>query len=143
MRTESRRITIIDMRHGRETFAVWSILFFMVPLGLAVQLRIFPPIAAIEPGEALGDRLWDIALPAITMILVVVAYMMRMTRAAILGVMASPYIEMARLKGMTQWRVILHHALPNALSPIINVIVLWTRSLKRGTPGPVVAEGSG
>ena len=105
------------------SFPEFFLAYILIAL-FAVQLRIFPPIAAIEPGEAFGDRLWDIALPAITMILVVVAYMMRMTRAAILGVMASPYIEMARLKGMSQWRVILHHALPNALSPIINVIVL-------------------
>ena len=105
------------------SFPEFFLAYILIAL-FAVQLRIFPPIAAIEPGEPLGDRLWDIALPAITMILVVVAYMMRMTRAAILGVMASPYIEMARLKGMSRWRVILHHALPNALSPIINVIVL-------------------
>jgi peptide/nickel transport system permease protein len=58
------------------------------------------------------------------MTLVVVAHMMRMTRAAIINVLTSPFIEMARLKGMSGARIILHHALPNALSPIINVVVL-------------------
>jgi peptide/nickel transport system permease protein len=105
------------------SFPEFFLAYILIAL-FAVQLRIFPPIATVEPGEPLGERLYDIALPAITMILVVVAYMMRMTRAAILGVMASPYIEMARLKGLSQSRVILRHALPNALSPIINVIVL-------------------
>ena len=105
------------------SFPEFFLAYILIAL-FAVQLRIFPPISAIEPGEPLLDRLYDIALPAITMILVVVAYMMRMTRAAILSVMASPYIEMARLKGLTRRRVIVHHALPNALSPIINVVVL-------------------
>ena len=50
--------------------------------------------------------------------------MMRMTRAAVINVMASPYIEMAELKGVSRSRIIFRHALPNALSPIINVVVL-------------------
>ncbi|MDP7546686.1 MAG: ABC transporter permease, partial [Alphaproteobacteria bacterium] len=50
--------------------------------------------------------------------------MMRMTRAAIINLLASPYIEMARLKGLRPGRIILKHALPNALAPIINVVVL-------------------
>jgi peptide/nickel transport system permease protein len=49
---------------------------------------------------------------------------MRMTRAAIINLLASPYIEMARLKGLRARHVILRHALPNALSPIINVVAL-------------------
>jgi peptide/nickel transport system permease protein len=47
-----------------------------------------------------------------------------MTRAAIINVFTSPFIEMSRLKGLTRKRIILHHAFPNALSPIINVVVL-------------------
>ena len=70
------------------------------------------------------DQLYAISLPAITLTLVVIAHMMRMTRAAILNVMTSPYIEMATLKGMTRSRIIVKHAFPNALSPVINVIVL-------------------
>ena len=50
--------------------------------------------------------------------------MMRMTRAAIINLLASPYIEMANLKGMSRSRIIVYHALPNALAPIINVIVI-------------------
>ena len=63
-------------------------------------------------------------LPALTLTLVVTAHMMRMTRAAIINLLASPYIEMARLKGLSPFRIILFHALPNALAPIINVIAL-------------------
>jgi len=54
----------------------------------------------------------------------VTAHMMRMTRAAIINLLASPYIEMARLKGMSPMRVVLRHAVPNALAPIINVVAL-------------------
>jgi peptide/nickel transport system permease protein len=50
--------------------------------------------------------------------------MMRMTRAAIINLLASPYIEMANLKGLTRSRIIIKHALPNALAPIINVVVI-------------------
>ena len=60
----------------------------------------------------------------LTLVLVIVAHMMRMTRAAILNVMASPYIEMALLKGLPKSRIVVRHALPNALAPIINVVVL-------------------
>ena len=58
------------------------------------------------------------------MTLVIVAHMMRMTRAAIINVLASPYIEMARLKGAKPWQIIVRHALPNAWAPIVNVIAL-------------------
>ena len=47
-----------------------------------------------------------------------------MTRAAVLSVMNSPYIEMAELKGIRNWRIVVQHALPNVLSPIINVVIL-------------------
>ncbi len=47
-----------------------------------------------------------------------------MTRAAIINLLASPYIEMARLKGISNSRIIVKHALPNALAPIVNVIAL-------------------
>jgi peptide/nickel transport system permease protein len=69
------------------------------------------------------EKVYAIGLPALTLVLIVVAHVMRMTRAAIINLLMSPYIEMAHLKGIRRARVIVHHALPNALSPIINVIV--------------------
>lgn len=91
---------------------------------LAVQNQIFPAISNVTPNMELGERLYRTMLPALTMALVVTAYMMRMTRAAIINLLASPYIEMARLKGVPNSRVITRHALPNALAPIINVVAL-------------------
>ena len=91
---------------------------------LAVKLNLFPAISTLTPSMSLGQKLYAVALPALTLTLVVAAHMMRMTRAAILNLLSSPYIEMAQLKGLSRSRIILHHALPNALSPIINVIVI-------------------
>ncbi|MEO4040698.1 ABC transporter permease [Hoeflea sp. CAU 1731] len=90
----------------------------------AVQSQLFPSISNVTSGMDFDDRIYRTTLPAVTLALVVTAYMMRMTRAAIINLLASPYIEMARLKGVPNARVITHHALPNALAPIINVVAL-------------------
>lgn len=102
-----------------EFFVAYILIVF-----LAVNIGIFPSISNIGPDMAFGDRIYRTLLPALTLTLAVTAQMMRMTRAAIINLLASPYIEMARLKGLSPSRIILHHALPNALAPIINVIAL-------------------
>jgi peptide/nickel transport system permease protein len=101
-------------------FFIGYILIFI----FAVKLFWAPSIASVYDGMSLGQKLAAIALPVATLALVVMAHMMRMTRAAVINVMSSPYIEMAELKGISRSRIIFRHALPNALSPIINVIVL-------------------
>ncbi|MCU0902632.1 MAG: ABC transporter permease [Tabrizicola sp.] len=88
------------------------------------QSGFFPSMVRITPATTFGDMLYMCFLPALTLTLVVTAHMMRMTRAAIINLLASPYIEMARLKGMAPLRVVLRHAVPNALAPIINVVAL-------------------
>ena len=70
------------------------------------------------------EKIHAIFLPCMTLTLVVVAHMMRQTRAAIINIMASPFIEMARLKGIKRTRIIVLHAFPNALSPVINVVAI-------------------
>jgi peptide/nickel transport system permease protein len=91
---------------------------------LSVRLGWFPSLANVTPDTSLGQRIMLTFLPMLTLVLVVVAHMMRMTRASVLQIMASPYIEMAFLKGIPKWRVVVRHAFPNALAPIINVIAL-------------------
>jgi peptide/nickel transport system permease protein len=93
-------------------------------LVLAVLNPVFPSLSNVYDGILLGEKLNRTMLPALTLTLVVTAHMMRMTRAAIINLLASPYIEMASLKGISPMRVIVRHALPNALAPIINVIAL-------------------
>lgn len=97
---------------------------YVLILFLAVLNPILPSLSNIYDGMPFGEKLQKTLLPALTLTLVVTAHMMRMTRAAIINLLASPYIEMARLKGMSPMRVIVKHALPNALAPIINVIAL-------------------
>jgi peptide/nickel transport system permease protein len=97
---------------------------YILILFLAVKAGIFPSISNVSPDTDLWDRVYRVSLPALTLTLVVIAHMMRMTRAAIINLLASPYIEMANLKGMPRSRIIVKHALPNAWAPIINVIVI-------------------
>jgi peptide/nickel transport system permease protein len=90
----------------------------------AVQWQIFPAISAVYDGMPFWDRIQAIVLPGTVLALIVLTHMMRMTRAAIIGVMQSPYIETARLKGLSPIAVIRKHALPNAIAPITTVIML-------------------
>ena len=96
---------------------------FMV-LILAVKLQWLPAIATLSPDDTFLDSLRGLAMPMITLIIVVAAQMIRMTRAGILNVMNSPYIEMAILKGVPRTRIIMRHAFYNAIGPIVNVIAL-------------------
>ena len=108
------------------------IFFFALILGIGYGPPIIP-----------GGPLWSlanvelIALPAATLVIVVMAHMMRMARAAILNVMESPYIETAELKGVPKFRLIRKHAAPNAIAPVVNVIAL---SMAHLVVGVVVVE---
>lgn len=102
-----------------EFFIGYVLVYFV-----AVELQWFPSVSTVYDGMAFGDRMSAIALPCATLTLVVLAHMMRMTRAAILNVMQSAYIETAELKGLSPFRVILRHAFPNAIAPIVNVVML-------------------
>lgn len=94
----------------------------------AVELRWFPSMLqrfTIGTDLAgLGHSAYVLVLPVLTLLTSLMAHIVRMTRASILDVLRLPYIEMAILKGSLKWRVVLKHALPNAMSPIINVIAL-------------------
>ncbi len=90
----------------------------------AVKFQIFPGISTVYDGMPFLERMRAIALPATALTLVVLAHMMRMTRAAILNVMQSAYVETAELKGLSAFDVIRKHAFPNAIAPIINVVML-------------------
>lgn len=93
-------------------------------LVFAVKLGWLPSLARLTPQMDFFDRIYVALLPIGTLTLVVMAHMMRMTRAAVLNVMSAPYIETAVLKGAPTRTVIFRHALPNAIAPIVNVIVL-------------------
>jgi peptide/nickel transport system permease protein len=93
-------------------------------LVFAVELRWLPSTAYMTGDETFFELLRALAMPLLTLVIVVSAQMIRMTRAGILNVMSSPYIEMAILKGVPRKRIILRHAFFNAIGPIVNVIAL-------------------
>ncbi len=93
-------------------------------LFLAVELHWLPSTAYLTGNESFFELLVALAMPLLTLVVVVSAQMIRMTRAGILNVMNSPYIEMAILKGVPRRRIILRHAFFNAIGPIVNVIAL-------------------
>ncbi len=95
---------------------------YILILIFATYFKVFPSLANISDSTPLLEKIYRSTLPALALTLVIVAHMMRMTRAAIINLLASPYIEMAQLKGASKAKVILHHALPNAWAPIVNVI---------------------
>ena len=112
------------------TFTLTTISFpeffvaYILILFFAIKLGWFPGISNISTELSFGNKLYRTLLPAATLTLVVLAHMLRMTRATIINLLASPYIEMARLKGISPMKIILRHALPNALAPIVNVVAI-------------------
>ena len=105
------------------SFPEFFVAYILIAL-LSVQVIIFPSISNINDQMSFAQKIFSIVLPCLTLTMVVVAHMMRQTRAAIINILASPFIEMARLKGIKRLRVIVLHAFPNALSPVINVVAL-------------------
>jgi peptide/nickel transport system permease protein len=120
------RNSIYDRTVNTTTLTTISFPEFFVAYILILLLSslypVFPSLANVDASTPLTERLYRSALPALTLTLVIVAHMMRMTRAAIINLLASPYIQMARLSGASQTEVILKHALPNAWAPIATVI---------------------
>ena len=122
------RNSILDKLVGVVTLAAISMpeffVGYLIVLYLAVQFRWFPAIATFKPEQTVSEHLHTIFLPMLTLVLVVTAHLMRMTRGQVVAVMTSPYMETALLKGLSKRYIVMRHALPNALAPIINVIAL-------------------
>jgi len=110
------------------TLAAISLPEFMIAYILifvfAVKLGWAPSFANVPPDMPLLEKLHSISLAIAVLTMVVLAHMMRMTRAAILNVMQSAYIETAELKGLSSFEVIRRHAFPNAVAPIVNVVMI-------------------
>jgi peptide/nickel transport system permease protein len=111
--------------------ATIAVLIFAVKLGWLSALS-----RTVEV-ESFGALLSVYAMPVMTLCCVLVAQMARMTRAAVIDQLSSPYVEMAILKGARPMRVVLRHALPNAVGPIANAVAL---SLSYLLGGVVIVE---
>lgn len=91
---------------------------------LVVTYPIFPAHTIFFDEMTITARLHAMFLPALTLAIAGLAPVLRVSRACLISVLSSGYIEMARLKGISVGRIIIIHALPNALPPIINMVVL-------------------
>jgi peptide/nickel transport system permease protein len=106
-------------------------------LVFAVHLRWLPALSYVSDIESVGQMLRAFAMPVVTLTCVIVAQMMRMTRAAVIDQLEAPYIEMVHLKGASPMRTVLAHALPNAVGPIANAVAL---SLSYLLGGVIIVE---
>lgn len=123
------------------TIGVISVPEFMVAtsavLLFAVYLKWLPALSFANEVHSITDLLRVYAMPVITLTFVVSAQMIRMTRAAVVETLNTPYVEMALLKGASRQRIVLKHALPNALGPIVNAVAL---SLSYLLGGVIIVE---
>lgn len=91
---------------------------------LAVELRLFPSVVARPNWNNPVTLTWQLFLPMATIVFTMLAHLIRMTRTTLLEALASPYAEMALLKGASKWRILFRHAMPNAVGPVLSVIAL-------------------
>ena len=123
-----RRNGLFDQAVGLVTLVAVSLPEFIVGtvliLVLAFRFTVFPPSSLIDPGASPWSIAPKLILPVLTLVLAILAHMTRMTRASMLDVLEQPYIRAARLKGLRPRRVILRHALRNALLPTVGIVAI-------------------
>ncbi len=98
----------------------------------AITWPIFPAVTIVPTDAPIKEMLPNIVLPIVALVFVMVAHNLRMVRTNVIDVMASDYVQMATLKGVPRARVLLRHALPNALLPTINLVALYIAWLVGG-----------
>lgn len=122
------RGTLYDRLITIFTIGIISVPEFMIAstavLVFAVYLKWLPAISFVNEVHSLSDVFRMYAMPVVTLTFVVSAQIIRMTRAAVIETLSTPYVEMALFKGASHSRIVLRHALPNALGPILNALAL-------------------
>jgi peptide/nickel transport system permease protein len=93
-------------------------------IAFVITVPIFPAMSLVDQSSGVAEYLRAIALPAITLAIVMAVYAVRMLRDNLIEVLDSEYVRMAELKGLPRRQVLLRHALPNALVPTLNITAL-------------------
>ena len=124
-----RKDSVFDQVTSVVALAVTSLPEFVIAIALVilfatVVLHALPAVSLLSAGRYAWSYPSQLVLPVVTLAVVIVPYIMRMTRAATVEALASDYVEMARLKGLPTRRVLLVHALPNAIPPVVQVLGL-------------------
>jgi peptide/nickel transport system permease protein len=101
-------------------------------LVFSIWLGWLPGISVVPPNAPIGALLSSIALPTIALAMIMTAHVLRMVRASVIQVLASPYVQMAVLRGVPYWRMVFRHVLPNALVPALSVMALTMAWLLSG-----------
>ena len=100
----------------------------LLMLVFGVQLGLFPVVGAGDR-EVLGERVMHLVLPSMTLGLIMMAYVTRMTRSAMLNILSEDYVRTARAKGLDEKVVMIQHALRSAIIPIVSIVGLFAISL--------------
>ena len=120
--------SVLDRTISIATLMVVSVPEFLTAsilvLWFSIYFNLLPATSHVSGSATTAELMRALVLPVATLTIASLAHMTRMTRAAVLDVIRSPYVEMAVLKGVPKRRIILRHALPNALGPIVNVVAL-------------------
>lgn len=114
----TRMVSLLGLSFPAFVSAVLLLLVF------AIQLRWFPVISSGQ-GGTLGERLQNLALPAINLGLIMAAYITRVTRSAMLEVLNQDYVRTARAKGLAFAVIIRRHCMRNAMIPVVTVVGLY------------------
>jgi peptide/nickel transport system permease protein len=93
-------------------------------IAFVITIPIFPAMSLVDQSSSIAEYLRAIALPAVTLAIVMAVYAVRVLRDNLIEVLDSEYVRMAELKGLPRRQVLLRHALPNALVPTLNVTAL-------------------
>lgn len=135
------RGTLYDRVVTVTTIGIVSVPEFMIAtlavLLFAVYLKWLPALSFTSEVKSFNDLIRAYAMPVVTLTFGVSAQMIRMSRAAIVETLNTPYVEMALLKGASRPRLVVRHALPNALGPIANAVAL---SLSYLLGGVIIVE---
>ena len=124
-----RKDSLLDHTSSVLALAVTALPEFVVAIAMIIMFAtvvwdVLPAVSMVPPGTQAWAEPRELILPVATLVVVIVPYIFRMTRAAMVEALASDYAEMARLKGLPTWRVLAVHALPNAIAPVVQVIGL-------------------
>jgi peptide/nickel transport system permease protein len=124
-----RRDSVFDHATSVVMLLLAALPEFVVAIALVVLFgttvfQVLPAVSLIPPGDSPLSHLSALVLPVTALVLAVSPYIVRIMRASMVEVLESDFVEMARLKGMPERRVVWRHAVPNAVAPAIQVIAL-------------------
>ncbi|HZT89049.1 MAG TPA: ABC transporter permease [Stellaceae bacterium] len=124
--------------YGATMASLWGLsmpnfwLGILLILLFSVHLHLLPASGFVSPSESLARNLLTLVMPAFVLGNAIAAVMMRHTRSAMLQVLGSDYVRTARAKGLGEGRIILRHALRNALVPVVTLGALEFGQLLSG-----------